>query len=86
MLRERSEIIAFNRDDIERIVRYLAKQRIVGEMFIGKAGEQIVRWTEDGGVEVITKFMEGDLADLPPSPVTQVSIPAIESPRKKKHK
>lgn len=80
MLRERSEVIAFDRTDIERIVRYVAKQRIIGEMFIGKAGEQLVRWTDDGGVEVITKFMEGDVADLPPP----LHLPSVSEPTHKK--
>ena len=82
MIRERSEIIAFSRDDIERIIRYAAKQRIIGEMFIGKAGEQSIRWTADGGIEVMTKFTEGDLADVPP--YSQIAI--TEKHEKKKHK
>jgi hypothetical protein len=81
MLRERSEVIAFTRDDIEKIVRYVAKQRIIGEMFIGKAGDQSVRWTADGGVEVVTKFMEGDIDDVPP---LQVPIALAASKKKKK--
>jgi hypothetical protein len=69
MLRERSEIIAFSRDDIERIARHIAKAQIVGSMFIGKFGEQSVRWTPDSGIEVITKYTEGDMDDVAPSPV-----------------
>ena len=66
MLRERTELIAFSRDDLERLVRYASMNRITGNMFIGKFGEQSVRWTADGGIEVITKYVEGDLNDLPP--------------------
>lgn len=81
MLRERSEIIAFSKDDIERIVRYMAQQQIIGHMFIGKLGEQTIRWTEDGGVEVITKYIQGDYTDLPQAE------PQLEYiPKKKKNK
>ena len=65
MLRERSEIISFSKDDLERIVRAVAHQRIVGDMFIGKFGEQDLRWTPDGGVEVVTKYVQGGFEDLP---------------------
>ena len=65
MIRERSEVITFARDDIERVLRHVAMQQIVGSMFIGKFGEQIVRWMPDGGVEVITRYQQGDLSDLP---------------------
>ena len=64
MLRERSEVISFSRDDIERIVRHMAQMQIVGHLFIGKMGEQTVRWT-DSGVEVITKYQQGEFEDLP---------------------
>lgn len=80
--RERSEVITLSRDDIERIVRYVAKERIVGSMFLGKFGEQSVRWTADGGVEVITTYQEGDLADLPPANVPVL----VDTKQGKKHK
>ena len=80
MMRERSESIAFNRDDIERMVRHVAKQQIAGSMWIGKMGDQLVRWTADGGVEVITKYQEGDMSDLPPAPEL------LAGPTKKKRK
>ena len=79
MIRERSEIISFTKDDLERMVRFLAQQQIVGHMFIGKMGEQEVRWTGDGGVEVITKYVQGGFEDLPG--VEQLSLP-----KKKKDK
>jgi hypothetical protein len=65
MIRERSEIISFSKDDLERIVRYMAQSQITGHLFIGKFGEQDVRWTPDGGVEVITKYIQGGFEDLP---------------------
>jgi hypothetical protein len=83
MLRERSEIIAFSRDDLERIVRHVAKQQITSSMFIGKFGEQSIRWTAEGGVEVITKYQEGDMTDLPP-PVETPEL--LAAPTKKKRK
>jgi hypothetical protein len=65
MFRERSEIISYTKDDIERICRYMAQQHIIGHMFIGKFGEQEVRWRPDGGVEVITKYVQGGWEDVP---------------------
>ena len=65
MIRERSEIISFTRDDLERVLRYVCKERIVGSLFIGKFGEQSVRWHDDGSAHVITTYTEGDLTDLP---------------------
>ncbi len=85
MMRERSEIIAFTRDDIERIVRHIAKTQITGSMFIGKFGDQSVRWTTDGGIEVITKYAEGDMTDVAPTDSVTLAI-ASEQPRGKKRK
>jgi hypothetical protein len=85
MLRERSEVITFARDDIERIVRYVAKERVVGSLFIGKFGDQTVRWLPDGGVEVITTYQEGDWHDLPP-PNPAPAVIAEYTPAKKKKK
>lgn len=81
MLKERSETVTFTRDDLERIARYVSKQQIIGS-FIGKFGEQTVRWTADGGIEVITSLQEGDLNDLPP--LTPTPTIAIESKKKKR--
>jgi hypothetical protein len=79
MLRERSEIIVFTKDDIERIVRYMAQQQITGHLFVGKFGEQTVRWQQDGGVEVITKYIQGGWEDMP-----EVEVEQIEFKKKKK--
>jgi hypothetical protein len=65
MYRERSEVISFTKDDIERIVRYMAQQQIIGHLFIGKFGEQLVQWNANGGVDVITKYIQGSWEDLP---------------------
>lgn len=65
MMRARSEVITFNRDDIEKIVRHMAQAQIAGSPFIGKFGEQIVRWMPDGGVEVETSYVHGEFGDLP---------------------
>jgi hypothetical protein len=64
MLRERSEIISFSRDDLERLVREIAKHKIIGSLFIGKFGEPEVRWTDDGGVEVITRYTQGSWEEI----------------------
>jgi hypothetical protein len=65
MLRERREVIFFSRDDLEKILRNVAQMQIVGSMFIGRFGEQVVRWDENGNAEVITSYHQGDLSDLP---------------------
>ena len=80
MLRERSEVISFGKDDLERIVRHMAQLQIVGHLFIGKLGEQTVRWTGDGGVEVITKYIQGGYEDLPAA-----ELPALTKKKNKKH-
>lgn len=72
MLRERSEIIGFTKDDLERIVRHISQQQISGHLFIGKFGEQEVRWLADGGVEVITRYAQGGFEDLPQA---QLALP-----------
>lgn len=74
MLRERSEIIHFTKDDLERIIRYMSQQQIVGQFFIGKFGEQEIRWMADGSVEVITKYTEGGWEDLPPKQIEPPSV------------
>ena len=79
MMKERSEIVSFHRDDIERIVRYIAKQQLGGGVFIGKFGEQSVRWDADGGIEVVTKYQEGDFTDVETKPAAlQVATSAAK--------
>jgi hypothetical protein len=67
MMRARSEVITFNRDDLEKVVRHMAQAQIAGSLFIGKFGDQTVRWMPDGGVEVVTSYVEGSFNDLPPA-------------------
>ena len=81
MIRERHETIAFSRDDIERIVRHIAKQQITDSSFLGKFGEQFVRWTGDGGIEVISTYQGGSLEDVPPM---QQPMAVIALTKKKK--
>lgn len=64
MMRARSEVITFNRDDLERVVRHMAQSQIAGSLFIGKFGTQTVRWMPDGGVEVETSYVQGEFDDL----------------------
>ena len=80
MYRERSEIISYSKDDIERIVRHIAQQQIIGHLFIGKFGEQEVRWNGNGGVDVVTKYIEGSWEDLP------YQEQPVALPKGKKHK
>jgi hypothetical protein len=82
MYRERSEIISFTKDDIERIVRHVAQQQIVGHLFIGKFGEQTVQWNGDGGVDVITKYVQGGVEDLPQ--IEHTSQPKLKHGKKNK--
>jgi hypothetical protein len=81
MIKERSEVVAFSRDDIERIVRYIAKQQLGGGVFIGKFGDQSVRWDADGGIEVITKYQEGDFTDVETKPA---SLQVADQKKKRK--
>ena len=85
MIRERSELIQFSRDDIERIIRYVAKNRVADSLFVSKFGEQEVRWLPDGGMHVFTKFQEGDFADLPIGTSVPLTL-ADERPKKKSKK
>jgi hypothetical protein len=84
MFRERSEIIYFTKDDLERFVRSMANQQIIGHLFIGKFGEQEVRWRNDGGVDVITKYAQGSWEDIPKHP--EQPAEQLEAPEKLKRK
>jgi hypothetical protein len=81
MYRERSEIISFTKDDIEKIVRHMAQQQIIGHLFIGKFGEQLIQWNSNGGVDVITKYAQGSWDDLPAE--QHPAIPKHEDKKKK---
>lgn len=81
MFRERSEIISFTKDDLERLIRFMAQQQIVGHLFIGKFGEQEIRWRDDGGVDVITKYVQGSWDDIPKPEHEQ-----LEPPKKQRKK
>jgi hypothetical protein len=83
MLRERSEIIVYTKDDLERIVRHMAQMQITGHLFIGKFGEQEIRWNGDGSVEVITKYIQGTYEDLP---AETPEVQALSHHKKKKNK
>ena len=66
MIRYRSEVVRFTRDDIERLVRYMAQTQIAGNpLFVGKFNEQIIRWLPDESVEVISTYEQGTFEDLP---------------------
>jgi hypothetical protein len=81
MYRERSEIISFTKDDLEKIVRHMAQQQIVGHLFIGKFGEQLVQWNSAGGIDVITKYAQGNWEDLPAT--EHPALPGIKDKKKK---
>lgn len=65
MNRERSESIEFSRDDLERLVRYLAQSQISGPPFVGKFGDQRVQWMPDGSVHVITTYQQSSFDEIP---------------------
>jgi hypothetical protein len=82
MYRERSEIISFTKDDIEKIVRHMAQQQIIGHLFIGKFGEQLVQWNSAGGVDVVTKYVQGSWEDLP-AETKPLVLPEVKDKKKK---
>ena len=63
-MRKRSEVMSFSREDLERIVKYLAKAEIVGSLFIGEFFEQQVHWSDNGNCKVVTDYQEGSWKDL----------------------
>jgi hypothetical protein len=84
MIRARSEAITFNRDDLEKVARHMAQSQIAGSSFIGKFGEQSVRWLPDGSIEVTTTYVHGSYEDLPQ--LTQEepeTSPAVSGKRKR---
>jgi len=64
MMRERTEIKVFTPKDLDAMARFAAKMAIIGDLFAGNFVSQKTRWTEEGSVEVITKYVQGDLHDL----------------------
>jgi hypothetical protein len=82
MMRARSEVITFNRDDLEKVVRHMAQSQIAGSLFIGKFGDQTLRWMPDGGVEVMTSYVQGEFNDLPQAVENTPTPRAIASKRK----
>lgn len=44
----------YTREDLERIAKWHARAHLVGRMYIGTIGEQTIRWSDDGSIEVIT--------------------------------
>jgi hypothetical protein len=65
MIRTRSEVITFSRDDLEKVARHMAQSQIAGSSFVGKFGEQSARWLPDGSIEVTTTYVQGSYDDLP---------------------
>ena len=63
MQRERSEVVRFTRDDIERIVRSMAQAAVAGPLFLGKYGEQQVHWRDDGSVDVVTHYRQANFEE-----------------------
>lgn len=53
----RTEHIRFSREDLEHIIKWHAKARLIGAMYVGFIGDQELRWNTDGSVEVFTKHV-----------------------------
>lgn len=68
MAEQRTEYMHFSRKAVEELAQYAAKICLVGSAYWGNIGEQEVRWTADGGIEVFTKHTphEGPLAPVKP--------------------
>lgn len=54
-MKERTEYVRYTRADLEELVKCGAKLRLIGSIYRGSIGEQEVRWSDDGSVEVLTK-------------------------------
>jgi hypothetical protein len=76
MQRERSEVVRFTRDDLEKIVRSLAQAAVAGPLFVGKFGEQQVHWREDGAIDVISTYRQASFEEM--------ATPALPKPKRKK--
>ena len=51
----RTELTVFSKLELERMAKFAAKTRLAGSgMYFGNIGEQLVRWREDGGLDIIT--------------------------------
>ena len=57
-VRKRSEIIEYRKQDIEELVKFAAKMRVIGGCFIGSIDGQEIRNLPDGGIAVITHVTE----------------------------
>ncbi len=72
----------FSKSELEAIVKYAAKLRLIGPIFVGNVGDQHVRWLEDGSLEVLTEYERGQLPVIDRQ-LPQVAQRAVGRPRKK---
>lgn len=49
-----NEIHDFSREQLEELGRFAAKMTIVGPIYKGQLGEQVVQWLPDGTLRVFT--------------------------------
>lgn len=54
MTRELTEIHRFTKDDLARIAMSIARMKIIGDLYIGEFGDQVVDWLPDGTAIVST--------------------------------
>jgi hypothetical protein len=57
----RLELLQYDRDNITELLKFAAKSRLIGRMYVGSIGEPVVRWTEDGSCEVIVPHTPGEM-------------------------
>jgi YD repeat-containing protein len=63
----------FDRDQIEQTLKFAARSKLVGRIYVGRIGEQEVRWLDDGSVEVLTHHQP-----------EQLPMAAAEPPKKRR--
>lgn len=73
----------FSKSELEAIVKYAAKLRLIGPIFVGNVGDQHVRWLEDGSLEVLTEYERGQLPVVADRPLAQIAPRTAGRPRKK---
>lgn len=54
---ERTEYVRYTRSDLEELMKFGAKVRLIGSMYRGEIGEQTIRWLDDGSAEILTKHI-----------------------------
>lgn len=59
MERDEIDYARYTREQVDEILKFTSKLKLIGPMYIGEIGEQTVRWCDDGSVEVLTTHKRG---------------------------